>query len=313
MDMESILASRFSPLNFSAISGYPHLVPQIDEWQDLLPRFYEGENTNPLDHVLEFHALMQQLNIQHEDIHMKFFMYSVHGDALIWYHSLELSSVSSLEEFHATFNIHCQKIYSSKLICHSCCEEYKDCVQDITNSYEGCENEEYALEEESTLSLPCSSALDENCVCCLSKESAKIESVLEADILCNPVSKNPRYEQPILDSYDDDKILLPGFNLERKLVFNNEEKSSYIGQMIPLCMSFEAPHLFDHYGDSDEDVEVFFVLEEKIISSQPSNETEFFYQEHHDREKEPSIDIHEDISCHNLEDVIRKGKRELDQ
>ena len=138
--MKAILARRFSPLNFSAIAGYPHPVPQIDEWKDLLPRFYEGENEIPLEHVLGFHALMQQLEIQHEDIHMKLFVYFLQGDAHIWYHSLELSSVSSLEEFHATFNIHCQKFYSSKLICHSCCEEYKDHVQDIVDSYEGCEN-----------------------------------------------------------------------------------------------------------------------------------------------------------------------------
>jgi hypothetical protein len=59
MAMEAILARRFSPLNFSAIVGYPHPVPQIDEWQDLLPRFYEGENDSPVEHVLEFHALMQ--------------------------------------------------------------------------------------------------------------------------------------------------------------------------------------------------------------------------------------------------------------
>jgi hypothetical protein len=146
---------------------------------------------------------------------MKFFMYSLQGDAHIWYHSLEISSVSSLEEFHAAFNIHCQNFYSSELICHSCCEEYKDCVQDIIDSYEGCENEEDALDEESTLSLPCSSASDENFVGCLNKESAEIEYVLEADTLCNPVSKKPRYEQPIFDSYGDDKILLPGLNLER--------------------------------------------------------------------------------------------------
>jgi hypothetical protein len=147
----------------------------------------------------------------------------------------------------------------------------------------------------------------------LVKESVEIESVLEDDILCNTVSKNPRYEQPNFDSYDDDKILLPGLNLERKHVFNNEEQFSHVGQKIPLGMSFKTPPLFDHYGDSDEDAEVFFVLEEKIISDQPSNENEIFFQEKHVKEKQPSFYIHEDISCHQLEDVIREGKREMDQ
>jgi hypothetical protein len=56
---------------------------------------------------------------------------------------------------------------------------------------------------------------------------------------------------------------------------------------------------------------VFF--EEKGISIQPSNENESFYQEQHDKEKEPSIDIHEEISCHQLADVIREDKGEVDQ
>jgi hypothetical protein len=59
MAMKAILARRFAPLNFSAIDGYPHLVPQIDEWKDLLPIFYEGDDDNPLKHVHEFHSLMQ--------------------------------------------------------------------------------------------------------------------------------------------------------------------------------------------------------------------------------------------------------------
>jgi hypothetical protein len=30
--ISSILASRFSPFNFSAIVGYPHPIPDRDEW-----------------------------------------------------------------------------------------------------------------------------------------------------------------------------------------------------------------------------------------------------------------------------------------
>jgi hypothetical protein len=84
-------------------------------------------------------------------------MYSLQGDVRIWYQCLEPSSIYSLKEFHDAFNIHCQIFYSFELIFHSCYEEYKDCVQDIIDSYEGCYNEEDALDEESTLYLPCSS------------------------------------------------------------------------------------------------------------------------------------------------------------
>jgi hypothetical protein len=61
--------------------------------------------------------------------------------------------------------------------------------------------------------------------------------------------------------------LIPGLNLERKPVFNNEEQFSHVGQKISLDMSFETPPLFDHYGDNDEDVEVFFCPRRKMISS----------------------------------------------
>jgi hypothetical protein len=103
---------------------------------------------------------------------MNIFMFSLDEDSREWYRSFPPSIISSLGEFNATFNRHCQKFYSSELIFHRCCEEYKDCVQDIIVSYEGCENEEDALDEESVFSLPCSSASNENCVCCLNKESA---------------------------------------------------------------------------------------------------------------------------------------------
>jgi hypothetical protein len=91
-------------------------VPLIDEWKDLLPRFYEGKDDNRVDHVHEFHALMHQLDIHHEYILMKMFMYSLDGDARKWYFSLPPSNISSLKDFHRVFNDHCKRFYP----------EYKD-------------------------------------------------------------------------------------------------------------------------------------------------------------------------------------------
>jgi hypothetical protein len=305
------LARRFAPFNFSYVPDFPNVVPTMDEWGEFLPIFREHRDDNLAEHLLEFHELMQQWEIHHEDVLMKMSMYSLEGDAREWYRSLPPTRISSLKEFHAAFNTHCQRFYSSELICHGCFEKYKDYVQDIVVSYEGCENEEDALDEESTLSLPCSSASNENCVCYLNKESAEIEYVLEADILCNPIPEKPRYEQPIFDSYDGDKIFLSGLNLDKQPVFNNEEQFSHVRQKMPFGMSFKVPPLFDHYGDSDEDVEMFFVLGAESIGSQPSYKSESFYQEQHDKEKDPSIDIHEEIYFHQLEDVIGADQGEV--
>jgi hypothetical protein len=88
--MEKILARRFSPFNFSAIPGFPNVVPSPNEWGDYLPRFREHEEDNLAQHLWEFHELMHQWEIQHEDVLLKMFMFSLAGDARKWYHSLPL-------------------------------------------------------------------------------------------------------------------------------------------------------------------------------------------------------------------------------
>jgi hypothetical protein len=118
---------------------------------------------NPTHHLSEFHELMHQWEIHQEDVLMKMFMFSLAGDAREWYHSLPPASISSLGEFHAAFNAHCQKFYPSELIFHSCCEGYNDCIQGIAASYAGCEDEPDDLDQKSVLSLPCSSASEEGC------------------------------------------------------------------------------------------------------------------------------------------------------
>jgi hypothetical protein len=50
-------------------------------------------------------------------------------------------------EFHAAFNRHCQKFYSSEFICHNCCEECEDSEQDMVVSYEGCDDEDCEEED----------------------------------------------------------------------------------------------------------------------------------------------------------------------
>jgi hypothetical protein len=83
--MKSILARRFSPLNFSIVPGFPNVVPTMDVWGDYLPRFREDKDDNPTDYLLEFHEVMHKLGIHHEDVLMNIFMYSLEGYAHEWY------------------------------------------------------------------------------------------------------------------------------------------------------------------------------------------------------------------------------------
>jgi hypothetical protein len=44
---------------------------------DILPKFGEYEDDNPGQHLFEFHKLMEELNVHHEDVLMKLFMFSL--------------------------------------------------------------------------------------------------------------------------------------------------------------------------------------------------------------------------------------------
>jgi hypothetical protein len=84
---------------------------------------------------------MLEHHFVHEDVLMKMSRFSLEGDACEWFHSFSPASISSLEKFHAAFNAHCLNFYPSKLIFHSCCEGYNDCIKDIVDSEAGCEDE----------------------------------------------------------------------------------------------------------------------------------------------------------------------------
>jgi hypothetical protein len=145
--MEAILSQRFSPFNFSIVPGFPNVFPTIDEWGICLPIFREHRDDNLTENFHEFHEIMHQWEIHHQDVLLNIFMFSLARDAHEWYHSFPPTSVSSLEQFHAAFNTHSQRYYSCKLIYHKYCEEYRDGVWDIVRSCERCEDEGHPPKE----------------------------------------------------------------------------------------------------------------------------------------------------------------------
>jgi hypothetical protein len=62
------IIARFSPLDFTNVSGFPNVVPDIKEWEDILPNFREDKDDNPAQHLFKFHKLMDQLDIHHENV-----------------------------------------------------------------------------------------------------------------------------------------------------------------------------------------------------------------------------------------------------
>jgi hypothetical protein len=132
---------------------------------------------------------MYQWKTHHEDELLKSFMFSLTGDAHEWYHSLPLASISSLRDFHVAFNRHCQNYYSSELICHNYCEEYRDDVQDIVHSCKRCEDEGNPIEEMMELIQSLCTSIEELKAYfsrLSSKENAKDILVLETYVLGSP-------------------------------------------------------------------------------------------------------------------------------
>ena len=66
--MEAIIAQRVAPFNFSAIPGFPHLVPKPNEWYDDLPRFNGKEHDHPGEHLSNFHEYIIEQGLVHEDV-----------------------------------------------------------------------------------------------------------------------------------------------------------------------------------------------------------------------------------------------------
>ena len=81
------IAARFSPLDFTNVYGFPNTVPAITIWEDVLLKFGGYVDDNTSQHLLEFHKLMDALNVHHEDVLMKLFMFSLEKDARLWYKS----------------------------------------------------------------------------------------------------------------------------------------------------------------------------------------------------------------------------------
>jgi hypothetical protein len=194
--MEKIVALRFSPFNFSIVLGFPNVVPTMDEWGDYFPIFRGHVEDNPAQHLCEFHELMHQWDIHHEDVLLKMFMFSLEGGAHEWYHSLPPTSISSLREFHATFSRHYQRHYFSGLIDHNCCEEYEGHDQDVAMSYESWEDEDHeeedALDELIELVEYLSTEIEElkaDHDCCLFEENTEDFLVLEAFVLSGPTDE----------------------------------------------------------------------------------------------------------------------------
>jgi hypothetical protein len=186
----ALLARRFAPLDFSTVPGFPHPVPSIDIWGDHLPRFAEKKEDNPSDHLIRFHQCMIQLDVYHEDVLMKMFVFSLEGDAREWYRSLPPSSISSLNEFHRVFHHRCERYFAQEILLEGCCEKFHSHTQNVYSS----------SGEHEILSIVAVQEEDQEIVHSPMKNKGVVDSlVFDEEQYCHPETSAVDIEAPATD------------------------------------------------------------------------------------------------------------------
>jgi hypothetical protein len=120
----NILSQRYAFCDFTNISGFLNPEPDRSEWEGFLPRFRGEDWEVPAEFLLDFHECMLKLKVVHEDVLIKLFRYSLDGAARDWCRSLSIASISSLNQFHASFHLFCKEKFSTGLLYPECCHDF---------------------------------------------------------------------------------------------------------------------------------------------------------------------------------------------
>ena len=75
------MAARYEFCDFSKIYGFLNIVPDKELWEHCLPKFRGKDYDHPSEHLLDFHECMHKLNIDHEDVLIKMFIFSFEEQA----------------------------------------------------------------------------------------------------------------------------------------------------------------------------------------------------------------------------------------
>jgi hypothetical protein len=93
----------YRPLDMSKIPGYPRKMPP--RYEDFLPRFHGSDEDCPKSHMRRFWKFFQHFPVddEAEDLVMKLFSASLHGEARRWYDGFPPASIDSMERFERVF------------------------------------------------------------------------------------------------------------------------------------------------------------------------------------------------------------------
>jgi hypothetical protein len=94
---------NYKPLDMSKIPGYPRRMPPF--YKNWLPRFAGIGGESPDYHMSKLWAFFQYhpASDEAEDLVMKLFSASLHGEARRWYDNLPAASITSMDHFEEIF------------------------------------------------------------------------------------------------------------------------------------------------------------------------------------------------------------------
>jgi hypothetical protein len=93
----------YKPCDFSAISGYPHVIPE--KALEKLPSFQSNNVVDARRHVTKFSYYIHKwcYNALHEDVMMKLFILSFDDDDLDWFMELKDNQIKTVKELIEAF------------------------------------------------------------------------------------------------------------------------------------------------------------------------------------------------------------------
>lgn len=122
----------FTPYDFTKILGYPYFISnEAIEVVEEFPSFLGNNAINTETHLRNFHLCVRKWchDINHEDVKMRLFIFSLDGNAMDWFIELPANSFDSLEPIIDAFE---EKYGDERKIKEKTNENEKDLIKGLT-------------------------------------------------------------------------------------------------------------------------------------------------------------------------------------
>jgi hypothetical protein len=100
--MDAIVAARYAPL----VLPQPMNSLPVGDYLKYMPKFIGEEDITVEEHPVAFYRYADNLNIENEDVWMRFFVQSLYGEARNWFRGLNPRSIVGIEDLDNAFLRH---------------------------------------------------------------------------------------------------------------------------------------------------------------------------------------------------------------